>query len=71
MPNGNKIALKKDYLPVLQKLKELNQKIEANKLSKLMGIPYEKLMSGAVFNLQEKGLALFTEEEITVFKSNG
>ncbi len=62
-PTGKSIALKSDYLPILEKLREIDQKIEANKLSEMLNIPYEKLMSGAIYTLQELGIAQFTEKD--------
>lgn len=69
MPEENKnIALKSEHLPILQKLKKLNRKIEAIELSRILKIPYEKLMSGAIFILQKLKIAKFTEEPQTLMK---
>ncbi len=58
-----KPTLKKEYLPILQKLQDINKPIEARELSQDLNIGYEKLMSGAIYALQEQGLAKFTEQE--------
>ncbi|MHA1585168.1 MAG: phenylalanine--tRNA ligase subunit alpha [Promethearchaeota archaeon] len=64
------ISLKTEYIPVLKKLQDLNKSIEARDLSDLMKIGYEKLMSGAIFNLQELGLAKFTEKDVMYLHLN-
>jgi phenylalanyl-tRNA synthetase alpha chain len=65
-PKGKKISLKKEYLPVLKKLQEIGKPIEARELSELLDIGYEKLMSGAVYTLEQGGLAKFSEQEVTI-----
>lgn len=66
--DGKKISLKIEYIPVLKKLKELNRNIEAKEFSDVLQIPYEKLMSGAIYTLQEEGLSEFTEKEQEIIK---
>ena len=63
-----KISLKLEYLSVLLLLQKLKKPIEGKFLAEKLNLPYEKLMSNAVFTLQELGLALFTEEQIITYQ---
>lgn len=62
-PNSQKPTLKMEYLPVLQELQKIKRPIEARELSRKLHLGYEKLMSGAIYSLQEQKLAKFTERE--------
>ncbi|MHA1674768.1 MAG: phenylalanine--tRNA ligase subunit alpha [Promethearchaeota archaeon] len=57
------LALKLEYIQVLQKLQELDKPIEARDLSEILKMGYEKLMSGAVYTLELNELAKFSEQE--------
>nr|WP_162306828.1 phenylalanine--tRNA ligase subunit alpha [Candidatus Prometheoarchaeum syntrophicum]QEE17845.1 Phenylalanine--tRNA ligase alpha subunit [Candidatus Prometheoarchaeum syntrophicum] len=59
-----KISIKTEHFAILQKLQKIRKPIEARSLSEKLKIPYEKLMSGAIFSLEQVGLAKFQEEEL-------
>ena len=61
-----KISIKSEHFAILQKLQKIKKPIEARELSEKLKIPYEKLMSGAIFSLEQVGLAKFQEEELEV-----
>ncbi|MHA1562279.1 MAG: tRNA ligase subunit PheS family protein, partial [Promethearchaeota archaeon] len=61
-----KISIKTEHYQILQKLQKIKKPIEARELSEKLKIPYEKLMSGAIFSLEQVGLAKFQEEELEV-----
>ncbi len=61
-----KISLKAEYLPVLQELQKVGRKIEAQELCDKLQWSYEKVMSQAVYDLQQKGLAKFSEKDVTL-----
>ena len=63
-----KISLKSEYFPVLKTLQEVGRPIEAQDLCDKLGWSYEKVMSQAVYNLAQKGLAEYTEDEVTLLK---
>ena len=62
--SSKKYTLKPEYVPVLEKLQEIGDSIEARELSNQMQLEYEKLMSGAVYSLNQVGLATYSEEEV-------
>ena len=51
--SSKKYTLKPEYVPVLEKLQEIGDSIEARELSNQMQLEYEKLMSGAVYSLNQ------------------
>jgi phenylalanyl-tRNA synthetase alpha chain len=57
-------AIRPEYVPVLDKLQALGEPIEARELSSQMNLEYEKLMSGAVYTLNQLGLAKYSENEV-------
>lgn len=61
---SKKYVIKPEYLPVLEKLQALGKPIEARELSAQLNLEYEKLMSGAVYSLNQLGVAKYTEEEV-------
>ncbi len=63
---NQKITIKTEHYQILQKLKKIKKPVEARELSEKLKIPYEKLMSGAIFSLEQIGLAKFQEEELEV-----
>ncbi len=63
---AKKISIKAEYLNVLKELQKIGQPIEAQDLTDLLNWSYEKVMSQAVYTLQQEGLANFTEEEVTI-----
>ncbi|WP_371801669.1 phenylalanine--tRNA ligase subunit alpha [Candidatus Lokiarchaeum ossiferum] len=69
-PTSQKIALKTEYMDVLKELQKLNKPMEAWDLSKHLSLGYEKLMSGAVYTLEQNGLATFSESEVISLKLN-
>lgn len=68
MVKGKVISLKPEFIAVLKKLQELNRTVEARELCEITQMEYEKLMSGAIFALQQEGLASFTEEPTTILQ---
>lgn len=53
---------------MLKTLQELNWAIEARELCVITHLEYEKLMSGAIYTLQQEGLATFMEEPTTILQ---
>jgi phenylalanyl-tRNA synthetase alpha chain len=68
MAKGKMISLKPEYISVLKTLQELNRAVEARELCDITHLEYEKLMSGAIYTLQQEGLATFTEEPTTILQ---
>jgi len=60
------MKIKSVHYKILQALQKIKKPIEARELSEKLKIPYEKLMSGAIFSLEQVGLAKFQEEELEV-----
>jgi phenylalanyl-tRNA synthetase alpha chain len=65
-PKVKKVSLKAEYIPVLKKLHELGKSVEARDLVQQMNMGYEKVMSGAVYNLEQQGLAKYDEKEVII-----
>lgn len=60
-----KIILKEISISVFKELKKIGKPIEARELASKLNIEYEILMNQAVYELQQKSLAEFTEEKVT------
>ncbi|MHA1721002.1 MAG: phenylalanine--tRNA ligase subunit alpha [Promethearchaeota archaeon] len=63
---NQKIPIKNEHYQILKKLQKINKPTEARILSEKLKIPYEKLMSGAIFSLHQVGLANFKEKETEI-----
>lgn len=64
--SSKKVVLKPEFIPILEQLQTLGKPIEARELSALLKIEYEVLMSGAIYSLQQQGLASFSEETVEI-----
>ncbi|MHA1728789.1 MAG: phenylalanine--tRNA ligase subunit alpha [Promethearchaeota archaeon] len=65
-----KNTLKEKSMEVFKELKKIGKPVEARELCTELNIEYEILMTQAVYELQQKNLAKFSEQEVTELKPN-